>query len=60
MAELMEDFDFIHGTADNPNPMYVRLGEQCNVAIAQLVLEHLSDTQKVGGSSPTRTTKEVR
>lgn len=37
MAELMEDFDFIHGTADNPNPMYVRLGEYCNVAVAQLV-----------------------
>lgn len=27
MAELMENFDFIHGTADNPNPMYVKLGE---------------------------------
>lgn len=30
-----------------------------NVAIAQLVLEHLSDTQKVGGSSPPSNTNAV-
>ena len=27
MAELMENFDFIHGTVNCPNPMYFEYGE---------------------------------